>query len=105
MESFTNLGEILSEIIKKAEEDGIITIEEQEFIKVVQIGFEELDNAIKDALQDHFLSQDEEELLRRKRAGIIDEAWEVITKDDVITKDEAELIQLLLKLIKRIKIK
>ncbi len=104
MEFYTNLGEILQKIIEKAEEDGLITMEEQELINVLDITFRDLDQAIKNALEDHYLSKQEELVLREKRAKIIDEAWEVISKDNVISEDEAILIRTLLQLIKNIKV-
>lgn len=104
MNFYTNLGEILQKIIEKAEEDGLITIEEQEFINVLDITFKDLDQTIEEALRDHYLSKQEEQILKEKRAKIIDEAWKIVSKDNVISEDEAILIKTLLQLIKNLKV-
>ncbi len=100
----TNLQEIFEKLIQLAFEDGLITEDEQRLLDGIQLKLDELEKAIEEALIDHYLSAEEEHILKEKRSEIMDEAWRIVTSDNVITQDESILVKALINLLRHIQL-
>ena len=98
-EKITELQNILTQIFIQAEEDGIITKEEKELLNQIKIDLQEYNSLLKNALEDGVITEDEEKMLHQFKKKLLKSAYDLSRKDNLIDKDEREIISLLVKLL------
>ena len=89
---------ILEGVVKQAERDGIITNEEAELINKIQVSARELEERLVRILKEERPSKEElNRIIDREKLNLIRDATEHAKKDGVITQDEQEIIDRLIK--------
>lgn len=88
-------------LLKKAKEDGIITSEEQAILDHVELEIEKYEKMVEEAMEDNVITEEESNQLKKQRSIMLEGAWVTADEDSVISQDEARLLNLLLKLLKK----
>ena len=94
------IREIYDKLVQKALEDGTISKDEQAILDKVELELEAYEDLLKNAMNDRIISEDESKVLRRTRAQMLDKVWLVADEDQQINEEEANLLNLLLKLLR-----
>ena len=84
---------------EKAMADGIITEDEAAILKVIEEHIGNYEKLVHKALEDGVITQDEKNELIDLEEKMMSEAYFVAEKDKIITKDEAELVKLFIKIL------
>ena len=105
MDEQSDMQKLFAKLLEKAREDGVITVEEQAILDQVQINIDDYEKLLSEALDDNIITEDEAKDLRNARAKMLDLAWITADRDAEINPDEAGLLNLLLNLLKKIKIR
>ncbi|MHA2172897.1 MAG: hypothetical protein ACXAB7_23795 [Candidatus Kariarchaeaceae archaeon] len=96
------IADIYEQLLAKATEDGVISPEEQAILNQAKFDLDYYEKLLQLAVLDDIITSDESNQLKVARNKILKGAWVVADEDAVITKDEAELLNLLLKILKDI---
>ncbi len=83
----------------RAMEDGIITQEEAAILEAVETNLAKYEKLVEDAAEDGIITQDEKNQLIDFEEKIMSDAYFVADEDNQVSKDEAELIKVLIKVI------
>lgn len=94
-----NPEEIYQRIIDKANEDGIITSDEQALIDNVKDNIAIYSAIVKESYEDEIITSEEQNDMYLTRKQILKEAIEIANKDDTITQDEFNLLQIIRRII------
>lgn len=94
------LADIYKKLLKKAEEDGVITPDEKAILFKVKMEGTAYDENLRLAYNDQIISEKEREKLTYLRSNLYKASERQAKKDNVITNDEKELLTLLMKLLK-----
>ncbi len=94
--------ELIDDLVTKALEDGILTDDEAAIIDEVEIKLKEFYQYLEEALADNIMDKDETKKLKIMRSKILEDTWNVSNRDTIINKDEAELLKIIVKLLKNI---
>ncbi len=90
-------SKIIEQMTKIAQADGKLTEEEVELLTEAQINLMLYDEALNEALEDGFISDDEKELLEGIKEQIILQSYELAELTDGLSKDELKLLEILTK--------
>lgn len=93
------LDNLVKELFKKANEDGIVTDEERAILDGVELTLKDFDHRLKLAYQSGLFTEDELEELADFRHAAVATAWHVASADQKLSEDEQELIKHLKKLL------
>ncbi len=96
------IQDIYDQLLTKANEDGIITNEEQAILDQVEMGVNKYHKMLDNALKDEVINENERYQLQNIRSKMLGDSWVKADEDSVISRDEAVLLNLLLKLMKNI---
>ncbi len=86
------LIKIVELAFKIAKEDGIITEEEEKILKALKKGGREYLTALKEALADNIVTQEEYDRLELLWHKIVEKSTKVALDDEIITADERKLL-------------
>ncbi|MHA2097121.1 MAG: hypothetical protein ACW99A_00435 [Candidatus Kariarchaeaceae archaeon] len=104
MDELTDMQKLYEALLRKANEDGIITNEEQAILDQVKMNVLDYEKLLSNALEDGIIDEDEAKQLRDSRAKMLELAWMAADTDAEINTDEAGLLNLLLNLLKKIEL-
>ncbi len=90
--------DVYEQLLAKATEDGVISPEEQAILNQAKFDLDYYEKLLQLAVLDDIITSDESDQLKAARDKILKGAWVVADEDSVITKDEADLLNLLLKI-------
>ncbi|MCY3413199.1 MAG: hypothetical protein INQ03_16285 [Candidatus Heimdallarchaeota archaeon] len=96
------IDEIYNRLVKKAEQDGIISREEQNLLNRVKMTTMKFKQYYEKAKEDEIIDADESAQLEQWKKDVLLQAWDEADKDQEIQKDEAALLNLLLRLVKNL---
>ena len=96
---FTELQNILTQIFILAEEDGIITKEERDLLNQIKIDLKKYNELLQQALEDDIITEEEQKTLHQFKKKLLKSAYDLSRKDNIIDRDEREIISLLVKLL------
>lgn len=97
----SSIRDLFNQLLQKAQEDNVISNEEQAILDKIELDVDKYEKLLKSALEDDVITQTEAKELTDFRANILDGAWVVADGDSIINSDEAVLLNLLLKLLKK----
>lgn len=86
------LNEAMMYLMETASKDGIITEEEENLIKGIKISLEFFKSALEHALEDGIITEREEKSLVRIKDLIIEDGFSIANEDELISKDEMNMI-------------
>ena len=92
---------IIKAMAEKALQDGIITADERDLLVSIQYNAALLEVYIEDALEDGIINRTEAAKIKKLEENLINKAWKVAEADGEITDEEKELIEALIKLLKK----
>lgn len=84
---------ILTSLKDIAMEDGVITEEEQRLISTIVVNFNAYSELMKTAVADNIITQFESNELFEKRMNVMENAYQTAREDHDISNDEAELLK------------
>lgn len=85
----------VAQIIEKAKEDGKITVEEENIIKIAESNLKEFENMVEQALEDDVITQEERNALIDLEEKVMSDTYFKAVEDDVIDTDEMALLKAL----------
>lgn len=85
----------VAKIIEKAKEDGKITEEEENIIKIAETNLREFENMVEQALEDNVITQDERNTLIDLEEKVMSDTYFQAIEDSVIDMDEMALLKAL----------
>ncbi len=84
---------VLEGVVKQAERDGVITKEEAELIRKIQIDARMLEKNIQEYIKEKSPSKEElEQFIANEKEKLIKQATEVAMADGIISNDEKGII-------------
>jgi tellurite resistance protein len=86
---------VLDYLVKVAKEDGIISEDENSFLKVVEAEIEKYKTYLGKTLEDSKITLSEKIYLVKSRKEIIQRAIDVVREDDKVTEEEQNLLDTL----------
>ncbi len=96
MENFNEEPQkVLDYLVKVAKEDGIISEDENSFLKVVEAEIEKYKTYLGKTLEDSKITLSEKIYLVKSRKEIIQRAIDVVREDDKVTEEEQNLLDTL----------
>ncbi|MCH8908838.1 MAG: hypothetical protein IH840_17265 [Candidatus Heimdallarchaeota archaeon] len=98
----SQITEVYNKILQKAKEDGVITDEEQAILDRLKLDVDKYKEMLKKAKADNIITEGEARELQELRAKMIDRAYHTADQDSVIDSDEASILNLLLKLLRKV---
>lgn len=90
-----NFQEAVKQIIVKAKEDGMITEEEKELIRVAEENLSEFEKMVELALEDDIITQEERNILIDLEEKMMSDTYYKAIEDTVIDKDEMVMLKTL----------
>ena len=90
---------IWDRLTRVALHDHLIDKDEKELLDSIMANLKEYGKILEDALDDHVITEEEKIELLLARTKLLQEAEEVAGKDDVITDEEAKIIDKLMKIV------
>lgn len=92
------------DILKQiALDDGVMKVDETRIISVAMRSAASFDFALKKALEDDVITDEEKNQLEELRKNIYEDAAKIAESDNIITKDEAKLLYQLLEIVEDLK--
>ena len=88
---------VLSNLLQKALEDGVITDEERNLLRQIKTDFYSLKILVEQVEADGVITEEERNLVENFKKKIIRNAYNVSAEDHIITNDERKLISVLVK--------
>lgn len=92
---------IIKAVAEKALQDGIITADERDLLVSIQYSATQLEVYIEEALEDGIINRKEAAKIKKLEDELIQKAWKVAEADGEITSEEKELIEALIKVLKK----
>ena len=92
-----HLQKVLTNLLQKALEDGVITEEEKNILKQIKTDFQSFKILIEQVEADGIITEEEKNLIEKFKKKIVRNAYTTSTKDHIITNDERKLISMLVK--------
>jgi DNA-binding Lrp family transcriptional regulator len=89
----------ITNLVKKAEEDGIVTEEEAKLLETAKNGLGEYEQMVEDALEDGIITQEEMNDLIDLEENLMSDSYFTAMEDNVIDEDEMLLLKILIKTI------
>ncbi len=86
---------VLDYLVKVAKEDGIISEDENSFLKVVEAEIDKYKTYLGKTLEDSKITLSEKIYLVKSRKEIIQRAIDVVREDDKVTEEEQNLLDTL----------
>ncbi len=99
-EKVEKLEELYKKLLEQANIDGKITKEEEEILENIRLGIEEFKQYADKALEDNLVTVSEHTRMLQLQNKILRESEKQALMDDKISKDEKELLELLIKSIR-----
>lgn len=91
------LQNLMNTILYVAMDDGVITEDELAILKQVKLDINSLRKTIQEAEKSDFTTNDEVKQLSHFRKNLIQNAYDISKSDHIITQDERNLINTLIK--------
>ncbi len=85
----------VDKIIEKAKEDGKITKEEENIIKIAEANLKEFEKMVEQALEDNVITQEERNALIDLEETVMSDTYFKAIEDSVIDMDEMALLKAL----------
>ena len=95
------LDTAIKEIIDMAFKDGIVDDREWELINQIEISIEDYADSLDRALLDGVITPEESEELETLKNKILEDASSIANEDGVIDEEEANILQILLKIVEK----
>ncbi len=95
-ERYISFNEILSTLIQKALEDGVITPDEQDLIDAIKLDIEDIDKTIKEELRKELTKQALSKVISNASRQLINKTISIARKDARISSDEKIIIEQLI---------
>ena len=88
---------VLNAMKKVAEEDGTITVDEQNLLDTMNDFMQRYETYLGKAEEDGIITEEEAEKLQSMRRDMLEGLWAEAAKDGKISDDETEIMKLLYK--------
>jgi len=95
----TVLQNMMNKILLVAMEDGNFSEDELAILKQVKLDIQFLRDGIKNLEKSEETSEEEAERLKKFRKNLLQNAYDISVQDKIITKEERDLINSLIKLL------
>lgn len=82
----------MKKLIELAAEDGIISEDEHSVLKHLEVSMQEFTEKLKEALEDDVITPQEVDSLKKLKAKILKDAFDIANQDDRITSDELKIL-------------
>lgn len=85
----------MKRFIELAAEDGKITEDEHNILKTIEVSLAEFTEKLKEALDDGIISPEEVDILKKFKAQMLKDAFDVANLDNKLTIDELKILMTL----------
>lgn len=94
-----NPKKIYNQILDKANEDGIITSDEQAIIDSIKSNISKYQEILEDSYEDEIITAEEQNDMYLSRKHMLEEALSIAKEDNKITQDEFKLLKIIRQII------
>lgn len=85
--------QMMDDLVKIAERDGVITNEEAKVLKKIRISVEEFQSAVDKAQEDGIITDKERLLLQNIEDQLLQKTFSMIERDEQLDEDTKEIIE------------